>query len=598
MAFSKPSDISWEDWISLPTDIQAELAAANPLSQETKLRPPGVDPSVWDALPPELQAELLPRESEAFPSGCSPKISGSFGARSSGLCIPSLGTSNDWVFSDSPDAESDPPSAAPEVPLRGMWKDEDFLADASAIDGIKTPVDTATHSSTPSAPKCACNKPARLKTVSKENKNHGRKFFACPSPMTTSCSFFMQGRVGDCWFISALAVIAENPGLLHRVLPRQTGKGKGFFTARFFIDGKWREYCVDSLFPIMPPAQIKKSTVANTSGPHLYFAKSVNGNIWVPVLEKAYAKAHSSYKAISGGQIAEALFDLTGFPCESICFGGVGFDSELFWTRLMSFQSQGFLMGAVCPLSGDGLVGGHAYSLLQVVEESIEEGLVLGRVATLHDYFGGGRKRKLDDSEEFGVTEHGMLRLIKLRNPWGKVEWKGKFGVNSSEWSASLRKRLNGEEAGSGDQGGVFWISYHDFLQRFMQVDVCFTHAHHQVLNLECVLPEGMAVPMDLIELSVPDPSWISISLCQRTKRGKANEEFYYSDLNLVILTLSDTDETATIVHDLRLFGQGRDSHFDLFLGERDKSKRYLLIPFSIERETAVRESKVFRSGF
>ncbi|ORY51621.1 cysteine proteinase [Rhizoclosmatium globosum] len=645
----RPASIAPDVWTALPPDIQAELSAAEtdqPINVDNGPVPPGIDATVWASLPPELRSEFISAPDSPPPSSSSSSFAlVSFGRRSLPLRLPkeaeSATTTTTWIYSVAPDTERQPASAAPLLNATELWTDEKFVADASAIDGFRVAESSpSTATVSPVNPKCGCNKAARLKTVYKENKNHGRKFFACAAPQAKGCSFFMwapetgqfalrhskehtsiewkrlslnllaspsdeyspnhirQGRVGDCWFVSALSVIAENPALLHRVLPSQPGPKHGYFLARFFIDGKWQEYCVDNYFPLMPPEQVKKSTVASHPGPHLYFAKAVNKNIWVPVLEKAYAKAHSSYQAISGGQIAEALFDLTGFPTESIPFGGIGFDSELFWTRLLSFQSQGFLMGAVCPQSGDGLVGGHAYSLLQVVEESIEDGLVIGKTKNLHDYFDAGVKRKWDDTQEFGVTDHGTLRLIKLRNPWGKVEWKGKFGVDSAEWSSSLRKRLNHDQK-EDEGGGVFWISYHDFLTRFSQVDVCFTHLTHQLLNIECTLPPGLSIATSsIIELSVPDPTLIYISLCQRTKRGKPAEDFYYTDLNLLLLTLSDNDPTEIVsIQDLRMFGQGRDNHFDLFLGERGRVVRYLLVPFSVERETAIQEAKVFKKG-
>ncbi|KAJ1488535.1 hypothetical protein T484DRAFT_1616299, partial [Baffinella frigidus] len=36
--------------------------------------------------------------------------------------------------------------------------------------------------------------------------------------------------------------------------------------------------------------------------------------VWVPLVEKAYAKLHGSYHSISGGHVAEAMLDLTGLP--------------------------------------------------------------------------------------------------------------------------------------------------------------------------------------------------------------------------------------------------------------------------------------------
>lgn len=50
----------------------------------------------------------------------------------------------------------------------------------------------------------------------------------------------------------------------------------------------------------------------STSGA-LYFAQCENSNeTWLPLLEKAYAKAHGDYAAIEGGFTGEGIEDLTG----------------------------------------------------------------------------------------------------------------------------------------------------------------------------------------------------------------------------------------------------------------------------------------------
>lgn len=33
-----------------------------------------------------------------------------------------------------------------------------------------------------------------------------------------------------------------------------------------------------------------------------------------------------------------------------------------------------------------------------------------------------------------GTAEYKGLRFVKLRNPWGKTDWKGNWGEKSKEW--------------------------------------------------------------------------------------------------------------------------------------------------------------------
>lgn len=47
------------------------------------------------------------------------------------------------------------------------------------------------------------------------------------------------------------------------------------------------------------------------------FSKNESNELWVMLIEKAYAKIHGGYKQIMGGNAFEILMDLTGCPTTS-----------------------------------------------------------------------------------------------------------------------------------------------------------------------------------------------------------------------------------------------------------------------------------------
>jgi Calpain family cysteine protease len=68
---------------------------------------------------------------------------------------------------------------------------------------------------------------------------------------------------------------------------------------------------------------------------------------------QAFAKAHGSYHAISGGYTKDAFTALTGAPTEVLLLDGTSFDSERAWLRLLSFAESRFpmvseLMSTLC----------------------------------------------------------------------------------------------------------------------------------------------------------------------------------------------------------------------------------------------------------
>ncbi|XP_017742905.1 PREDICTED: LOW QUALITY PROTEIN: calpain-12 [Rhinopithecus bieti] len=172
------------------------------------------------------------------------------------------------------------------------------------------------------------------------------------------------------------------------------------------------------------------------------FVRSEQRNeFWAPLLEKAYAKLHGSYEVMRGGHMNEAFVDFTG---------GVG---EVLYLRQ---NSMGLFSALRHALAKESLVGATALS--DRGEYRTEEGLVKG-----HAYSVTGTHKVF-----LGFTK---VRLLRLRNPWGRVEWTGAWSDSCPRWDtlptecrdALLVKKEDGE----------FWMELRDFLLHFDTVQIC-----------------------------------------------------------------------------------------------------------------------------
>jgi hypothetical protein len=112
-----------------------------------------------------------------------------------------------------------------------------------------------------------------------------------------------QGSLGDCWLLSAIACLAEQRGAIERCFMERSYNPRGKYTLRLW-DGmlqKWIKIHVDDTFPCS----------AGEDGKPL-FTHPNGGEIWVMLLEKAFAKMSGSYANIEGGHVLWALEAMTG----------------------------------------------------------------------------------------------------------------------------------------------------------------------------------------------------------------------------------------------------------------------------------------------
>ncbi|KAK1980520.1 calpain family cysteine protease [Colletotrichum cereale] len=272
-----------------------------------------------------------------------------------------------------------------------------------------------------------------------------------------SSSDIKQGANGDCWWLAAVATIAHRKDLMKKVCVARDEEC-GVYGFVFQRDGEWISTVIDDnlylresdfdYYGDVYDASGKKARVHRkryqTGSDALYFARCEDQNeTWLPLLEKAYAKVHGDYEAISGGWPGEAVEDMTGGVTSTIATNRV-FRKDRLWKELVNADGEYVFalaaMGTGWDWRKSGLALGHAYSILQSREEVDEDGK--------------------------------KVRLVQIRNPWGQRsdgglgEWNGPWSDGSKEWTPYWLKRMSHT---FGDDG-VFWMSYEDMLSTFMYI--------------------------------------------------------------------------------------------------------------------------------
>ncbi|XP_013401269.1 calpain-5 isoform X3 [Lingula anatina] len=274
----------------------------------------------------------------------------------------------------------------------------------------------------------------------------------------TSSGDVSQGQLGNCWFVAAASCLANEKAIWQKVIPNHKDqewddqhpeKYGGIFHFQFWRYGEWIDVVIDDFLP--------------TIGGQLCFVHSTSKNeFWSALLEKAYAKLFGCYEALDGGSLEEALTDFTGGIAEDINIkeGQYATDTvkqmELWDMAYKEIQRRSLMAAAIPAQSADemeaktdtGLVKGHAYGITAV------------------------KKVPLEGTGLFNFFKKDKIKMVRLRNPWGGVEWTGAFSDGSPEW----------EKIGKGDReklgltfedDGEFWMTFDDFCTYFTNMAIC-----------------------------------------------------------------------------------------------------------------------------
>ena len=245
----------------------------------------------------------------------------------------------------------------------------------------------------------------------------------------------IQGQLGDCYFLSSVANLCKFPSLIMRLFKTKETNKDGFYEIILHIDGKPQIVIVDDYLPV----QIRTKTPV--------YAQSKGKEIWVMLLEKAWAKVNGGYANIISGLPCEALEFLTGL-------GSLTYDTENMDADDINEYKYEIVKNVQIADQNNCLISCSTTS-----NQNIEKvGLVEGHAYTLVSF------------TQITTSQGKKVYLFRIRNPWSQGEWTGDWSDKSKLWDEKTKSQVNFKDK----EDGIFFMNDTDFFKYFTHVEICY----------------------------------------------------------------------------------------------------------------------------
>nr|ACS87883.1 putative calpain protein [Angomonas deanei] len=317
-----------------------------------------------------------------------------------------------------------------------------------------------------------------------------------------SCFLVKQGELENHTVVAAMAAIAQFPNhvrwMFRHPVSAHVGKmerAEGCYRVTLLHNGWWKTYIIDDYVP------------ASQKGPLFASCAEDPRRLWVPLLEKAYAKSLGSYAATCVVDAMEALGDFTGFPVrylDTLWAAAKMKPTEQPSRALFSYMNRVVRAGCTVLLFTPAATDAQAKNTVDLSRKRSSRLLpvkgVVPQFLPGHIYF----------LHDVAFYEELDLRMARLKNPWTwetrhrahrEKKWKyttwydrpdisisamgsflGSSGGTSSvavKAQAKPPSAMSAEEHQRNERKGTMWVEWGEVLAAFAGGGVCYTLWDH-----------------------------------------------------------------------------------------------------------------------
>ena len=274
-------------------------------------------------------------------------------------------------------------------------------------------------------------------------------------------------------FFHAISILSSIPNLIENIFESKEISEQNYYTLYVYIDGDYQKLILDDFLPI----------VKNTNS--LRFAKPDKEEIWLPLLEKAFAKTHGGYGALITCDVAEVIQCFTGVPVEK--FNIKDLDNEDLKIALNNCKENFVFLEPKKDICKDiGIVEGKAYQLKEFFD--------------------------LGETEDKGKSNI----ILKIFNMFEYNKYKGKWSSEGELFTQEIKVKVKYNPQ---DKMHIYFSL--DYLKKY------FTKIHivHKIFdcNIKQITINDLRIPQ-VFNLYIPSESKVSLSLILKYTDSSLNQ--------------------------------------------------------------------------